>query len=191
MALSLVQTVAPTAEPLTLAEVKRYLRVDGTDDDVVIEALMVAAREEVETWTGLTLLTTTYALRLDDFPASGIIALPRAPLQSVTSVAYLDDSAVSQTLATTQYVANTYSMPGRVELAYSGTWPSTYAQYNAVTITFVAGFTHATLPERARMAMKLLIGSYYEQREAMVETRIYENPAVCRLLWGLRILEIA
>jgi uncharacterized phiE125 gp8 family phage protein len=171
--------------------VKAYLRVDGTDDDSVIEALMLAAREEVETFCGLTLLTTTYALRLDAFPCNGVIRLPRPPLQSVTSIVYLDDAGVSQTLATSNYVVNTYSMPGQILMTSSGTWPGTYDQYNAVTITYTAGFTLATIPERAKMAMKLMIGDYYEHREAQLETRIYCNETVKRLLWGLRLLEAA
>ena len=37
------QTVAPGGEPITLAEAKTWLRVDGTDEDVLITALIEAA----------------------------------------------------------------------------------------------------------------------------------------------------
>lgn len=194
MPLSITQTVAPTAEPLTLDEVKRYLRIDGTDDDAVIESLMLAAREDVETWTGRTLLTTSYALRLSDFEwctCCGVLRLPRPPLQSVTSISYLDSAGATQTLATTVYQVDAYSEPGRITLKTGQSWPSTYTDsFNNVTVTFVAGWTLATIPERVKMAMKLLIGGYYEHREDMLEVRVQDNAAVCRLLWGLRIVDM-
>lgn len=197
MPLTITQTVAPTAEPLTLDEVKRYLRIDGTDDDVVIEALMLAAREDIEVWTGRTLLTTTYALRLSDFDwctwygRHDWLTLPRPPLQSVTSITYLDSNNASQTLATTVYQVDAYSEPGRITLKTGQSWPSTYTDsFNNVTVTYVAGWTLATLPERVKMAMKLIIGDYYEHRESQLEARVQENAAVCRLLWGLRVLEM-
>lgn len=192
MPLTLTQTVAPTIEPLLLEEVKRYLRVDGTDEDSVIEALMLSAREDIETWTGRTLLTTTYALRLDCFPSGCPIRLPRPPLQSVTSIGYLDEDNVAQTLATTVYQSDVYSEPGRITLKTGQSWPSTYsAALNAVTITYVAGWILATIPERAKMALKLMVGGYYEHREESLEIRTYPNETVKRLLWGMRILEAA
>lgn len=191
MPLTLTVVTPPTSEPVLLAEAKRYLRIDGVDDDMVIESLLVAAREEVETFCGITLLTTVYALRLDSFPCNGVIRLPRPPLQSVSSIAYLDDNNVSQTLATSNYVVDSYSMSGQITLTSSGTWPSTYNQYNAVVVTYTAGFTLSTIPERAKMAMKLIIGGYYEHREEALETRTYPNETVKRLLWGLRLLEVA
>jgi uncharacterized phiE125 gp8 family phage protein len=185
MPLTLTITGAPIVEPLTLEEAKRFLRVDITRDDALIEALMVSAREEVELLTGRTILSTTYALRLECFPATGIIALPRPPLQSVTSIAYIDTAQVSQTLATTVYGVDSFSEPGRVYRKTGQTWPSVYDQLVPITITYVAGYTLATVPERMRTALKLLLNDSYEHREAHLDARTFCNEAVHRLLWGL------
>ena len=188
MPLTLTQTVAPTIEPLLLSEVKNYLRLDGTENDAVVEALALAAREEVEIFTGLTLLATTFAWRLWGFGACPL-QVPRPPLQSVTSITYFDSSNVSQTLSSSVYTVDTQSRPGRILLTDGQSWPSVFSRYDAVTITYVAGHSLAALPERAKIAMKLMIGDYYENREAQLETRVYCNETVKRLLWGLRLLD--
>lgn len=191
MPVSLTMTVAPTQEPILLEELKRYLRIDGTDEDVVLEALLVAAREEIEMFTGKTLLATTYALRLDDFPACGWVSLPRPPAQSITSITYLDTANVSQTLATTVYGSDTYTEPGRVYLHSGQSWPSTHETgINTVTITYVAGYTLATLPDRFRMVLKLMVGDLYEHREGHLEARVTMNETMKRMLWGLRLVDM-
>ncbi len=50
-------TVPPAGEPLTLAEAKLHLRVDLSDDDALITALISAAREQAEFLTGQRLIT--------------------------------------------------------------------------------------------------------------------------------------
>ena len=48
MAYSVVTPAA--SEPITLTEAKNFLRVDGTDDDTLITALISAAREMCESY---------------------------------------------------------------------------------------------------------------------------------------------
>lgn len=64
----------PASEPVTLAEAKLHLRVETgmTDDDTLISALIVAARQVAETITRRALITQTWRLVLDQFPAPGI-----------------------------------------------------------------------------------------------------------------------
>ena len=199
--MDLKQTVAPTVEPLSLAEAKAHLRVDITDDEDLITDLIKGARELAEVATNRQFLDATWQLKLDSFPvagkpglvidADGSIRLPRAPVLTATQVAitYIDSAGASQTLATTVYGVDLASEPGRVYLLYNQTWPATRGQKRAVTITYHAGYgtTSASVPETARNLVRLMVGDAYENRETMNGKQMPMNPTVQRLISALRV----
>ena len=65
---SLIIEKQPTAEPITLAQAKNFLRVSITDDDELISALITAAREACETFTARSFCYKGYRQGLDSFP---------------------------------------------------------------------------------------------------------------------------
>jgi uncharacterized phiE125 gp8 family phage protein len=170
--------ITPAAEePITLAEAKAHCRVDGTDEDTLISGLIVAAREYVEDMTGRALVTSTWDYYLDRFPWSDAcswsrhdIKLPKGKLQSVTSIKYTDSSGNQYTLDPSTYHALTAREPGAVRLAHGASWPpATLRSGEAVVIRFVAGYDNAAaVPQSLKNAMLLLIGWWYENREAAV-----------------------
>ena len=116
---------APAAEPISTAIAKAHLRVDFSTDDTLIDSLVVAAREYVEQVTGRALITQTWEL-LDDRFKGRAIHLPNAPLQSVTSVKYIDTGGTEQTFSSGSYTVYTYSSnPGEVGLNFDEEWPQT------------------------------------------------------------------
>ncbi|MFN7104725.1 MAG: head-tail connector protein, partial [Pseudorhizobium sp.] len=80
------QTTPPTAEPLTLVEVKAHLRLDGGEEDALLLSLITTAREHLERETGLVLAARDFRLCLDDWPEEGILTIARGPVQAVTAV---------------------------------------------------------------------------------------------------------
>lgn len=184
MPLVLSQTVAPTAEPITRAEAKAHLNIASaiTADDTLIDSLIITAREFVEGFTWRQLVTATYAWNIDAF--ADVLRIPRPPVQSVTSIAYLDTAGASQTLASSVYTLDAVAEPGRLFLAYGKAWPSVRAVRNAITITFVAGYGAAsTVPEKFKHAMKLTVHDLYEHRGSKSEVNLNDNDALMRLLW--------
>lgn len=171
---------APTHEPVTLIEAKDHLRVDHADDDALISALIVAARQWCEEYTGRQFMTSTWDWTLDEF--ASLFSVPRPPLQSVTSVKYLDSDGVEQTLVSTAYRVDAISEPGRIALDYDQSWPSTYSVLNAVTVRFVAGYT--TVPEPIRQAVLIMVGELYENREDTIALTINSVPFGVRALLG-------
>ena len=162
--MSLKLITAPTQEPVTLGEAKDHLRVDNADDDALISALILAARQWAEEYTGRQFVTATWDWMMDGFCNTFMVPLP--PLQSVTSIKYLDTAGAEQTLASSTYRVDAVSEPGRIALDYGQSWPSTYPVINAVTVRFVAGYT--TVPEPIRWALLMLINELYEQRQESI-----------------------
>lgn len=156
--------VSGPTEPITVAEAKTHLRVDGASEDIYIGALITAAREYVERVTGRALGTQTWDVWFDDFADE--MELPRPPLASVTSITYTDVDGNSQTATGSLYTVDTAQVPGRVYLAYNQTWPSTQSIRKAVKIRYVAG--SSTPPKTLEQAMLLLVATWYENRESVI-----------------------
>ncbi len=169
---SIQNTVAATVEPVTLTEAKTHLRVIGTSEDTLITALITAARQYAENYTGRVFCTSTWVWKFREFPAKApwILEIPLAPVQSISSVGYLDGDGESQSLTVDVdfHLANNRG-PDYLYLAAEKTWPTTYPIDNAVTITFVAGHgVAAAVPAPIKAAILLLIGHWYANRESVV-----------------------
>lgn len=166
--MALIRITAPAVEPLTLAEAKLHCRVDGSDEDALITALIVAAREQAEHETGRALVTQTWELVHDVFPEAFV--LRRAPIQSVTSLKYLDSATgAEQTLDPADYLLDKDSEPGYVVPAYGKAWPATWPVPNAVRVRYVCGYgLGAAVPVAIKQWMLLAIGTMYAQRETLI-----------------------
>lgn len=174
MRLNLV--TAPTVHALTVEEARIHLRLSASQGDTnELTRLICAAEERGEAATGRAYLTQTWELVLEDWPDADWIELPKAPLQSVTSVKYYDTAGVQQTWAATNYTVSAPAGPraarGRIGLAYGMTWPSLYGQtIGNVTIRFVAGYGAAasSVPDLLKVAALLELGTLYANREGLL-----------------------
>ena len=180
----------PAVEPISLAEAKLHLRLDLTTEDVLIAALITAAREHCEILTWRALATQTVEMILNNFPSVNSIELSRPPLQSVTSVKYKNSAGVETTMAITDYIVIADKTPGEIILPYSRQWPSFIPfPSGAVRIRYVCGHsTLLTIPISIKQAMLLIIGHLYEHRESTTEKTLWEVPmAVSSLLRPYKI----
>lgn len=165
MALKLI--TAPAAEPILLATAKAHLRVDHANDDTLIDALITAARQAAEDRTGRAIITQTWELVLDAFPANEI-QIAKPPVTGITSVKYIDTAGAEQTLGTDQYLLDADAFPGWLLLAYGASWPDTQDAANAVRIRFTCGYgaSESAVPAALRQWMLIAIATMYAQREA-------------------------
>jgi hypothetical protein len=107
------------------------------------------------------------------------ICLMRSPLIAVSSISYYDAAGVQQTLtAGTDYGVDATSCPGRVFPAPGTNWPATQDRPGAVLVTYTAGYaTQNAIPATMLQAMRLLIGHWFENREAVtLQTNSAELP---------------
>lgn len=173
---------APTVEPITLAEAKLHLRVDGTDEDTLIGAYITAARELAESMADRAYAEGTYELTADAFPAEAL-HIGKPPLISIVSVKYLDTDGAEQTLAPTDYILDADDVPGNIYPAPGKTWPATQAVTNAVRVRFTAGAAPADVSQRVKLYMLLHIAYWYEQRSSVnVGNIVNEMPGVRQLI---------
>lgn len=153
----------PTSEPITVAEVKEQGRIDIATDDAYLSDVIVGARRDMEQHSNRALLTQTWEAIYDCFPV--FFSLIPCPLQSVTSIKYLDDMEVEQTLPAADYRVDSDSEPARITPAFGKTWPSTRGVINSVRVRFVAGFTSsAAVPQAIKHKLKILCVDRYDRR---------------------------
>jgi uncharacterized phiE125 gp8 family phage protein len=192
MALSLV--TPPSGSIVAMSEIYDHLRVDltGSPEEPVDATLITALRDAAEAYLdghsgimGRALLTQTWDLKLHYLPA--VINLPLPPLQSVTSITYVDTNGDSQTLAASVYqVVDNGNSPSQIVEAYNQDYPSTRDQPHAVTVRFVAGYGAADdVPDPIKIAIKLLVSQWYDRRESVVIGKtVAELPFAVRALLG-------
>jgi uncharacterized phiE125 gp8 family phage protein len=175
-----------STEPVSLATARLHLRLDtlgsppSHPDDALVTALITVAREAVENFTELTVAVNTFQMKLDYFEDLAI-NLGTFPVNSITSITYVDTNGATQTLPSGDYVLDTFSKPAQIVLAYDKQWPPVRNQPNAVTVTFQAGFTGNTspvtnvMPKALVQAMLLTITDLYETRGDLTYTNFSKN----------------
>ena len=183
-------TTEPTAEPLSLQEVKEYLRVDDATDERVVQPLIIAARQFAEEHMNRALMQQTITLNLDTTIETenplwegmrtapdinyykNYVVLPRSPVISVTSLKTYNDSDTASTMAASKYYVDTQREPARIVLRTGETFPTALRVANAIEVVYVAGYTSAyAVPEPIRMGMLQHIAYMYEHRGDMYEAQ--------------------
>lgn len=138
----------------------------NTTSDPLLRLLITSARQRAEKILSRYLITQTLDLYLDRFPDEWI-NLP--PLQSVTSITYIDENGADQTLAADQYQVDSCGEPAGIAPAYGLTWPSTRDQKNAVKVRFLAGYGDSSdVPDCIKHWMLMRIKQAYDNRDAVV-----------------------
>lgn len=160
---------APTEEPVSVDEAKLHLKVDGTDEDAFIGALITAAREHAESLQNRAYVTQTLRVALPCWPGCSVVKLPRPRLQGVVSITYKQLDGTVATVDPSTYVVDADGEPGGVMLKPGRSWPSaTLYPVNPITVTYTAGYGDATdVPQRIKQALLLLVGFWFESRDVL------------------------
>ena len=186
--LSLIVVTEPTVEPITLAELKEHLRIDGVEQDAYLTALITSARQRVERYLNRALITQTLRLTLDK--AGERIELPRAPLLTISNIKVYGDTNVESTVSADIYFANLDTEPGLVQLKTSSVWPY-HRESASFKVNYTAGYgaTAASVPAVIRHGVKMLAGKMYEHRgDEADEEQFTFSRDIRSLLAGYRVL---
>lgn len=143
-------TKAPVEdEPLTLSEVKEWCKIDGTSEDAILTALIIAAREICEQYTCVSFVQREFSCWLNNY--NGSTYLPYGPIRSVDAVYDENLNEVDFTLRTTD---------------------NGFAQINTprmiLKVEYIGGYEAEKgdneLPEALRTALKAQVLYLYENR---------------------------
>lgn len=176
-----IRTVAPAAEPVSLALFKEHARVDGSDQDTVIQGYIDGAVSYLDGWEGILGRCIINQTWRQDFRAwEPCLKLPFPKVSDVSSITYYDESAVQQTVANDLYeVVKTYS-GYEIWFKQAFTSPAIDSDRAApISVTFVAGYgaDSTSVPWDLRVAIMHLAAHWFGVREAVSDKAMASVPA--------------
>jgi len=137
--LSTVFSGESTTEPVTLDEAKNWCRIDVTDDDTLIEDIIIpAAREVCENYANLSFIARTVTAKIQN--GLGNFYLPYGPVVAIT--------------AATDYNLNNIFTDFSLDTVYP----------QPITVVYTAGYADGTLPKNLKTAVLCQIAWIYENR---------------------------
>ncbi|WP_246678821.1 hypothetical protein [Mesorhizobium sp. B2-5-7] len=144
-----------------MVEAKRHVHAeDFTDNDDELGLLIACARNHVEKYCNTRLVTQTVVAKCDCF--GDFTRMSEAPVQSVTSIEYVDATGSPQTLADTVYELRADGLEAAITLKYGQTWPATQPR-SRIAVTAVVGSDD--VPPAIKYAILLFLSGGYEMRE--------------------------
>ncbi len=176
--MNLVQTVAPTNEPLSLEDAKTFMHILESDEDALITSMIISAREYAESYTNRQFEIATWELITDCF-FSGL-TIPKSTVTEISTIEYMDSDGVYQTLSTDDYYLYNEYGAGKIHI---NSMPPYKDDKRWIKITFKAGYE--TVPSSIVSYLKVLVSTMYENREQYivgVSVETIANPAIHKML---------
>lgn len=164
--MSLLMTSPPAAEPVALADVKAHLRIDGSDEDILLASLLLTSRLHIETALSLAFITQSWTLRLDCWPRSRSLELPLTPLRAVDEIRVTDASGAANVVPAASYLVDLAARPAR--LVWNNVVPpAPQVPQGGIEIDLSAGFgaDGESVPAPLKHAILMLAAHWYEHRD--------------------------
>ena len=155
----------------TTAQAKAHLKVDVTEDDTIIDNIILAATQSCEIFTNQYFIDTVVTQYSDTW--DGFYRLYKSPVSAITHVKYYDSDDSLQTLASSNYILDGTSKPARIGIAIDGELPNLSNRINAVEVKYTVGYgaESTDVPEGIRQAVLLTLSNWYENRQSVITGR--------------------
>jgi uncharacterized phiE125 gp8 family phage protein len=154
----------PAIEPVALADAKQWLKLETSDDDDVVGALITAARLMVEAQIRRMLITQTWRLIYDCWPNGRLIKIPLAPFQSLAAMRVFDANGAAQTVSASFYYVDAAPDTARIIFGAPPPMPARAAAGIEIDVVVGYGAIPASVPEPLRQAIRTLVTDWYENR---------------------------
>jgi uncharacterized phiE125 gp8 family phage protein len=178
--MSIVNVTTPIETIVSLADAKAHLKVDYTDDDALITALIAVAVDWVESQ-----IQKRLAVRQVDWTTDNLsngMRLPLAPVVSVDALTYLTyPYGPAVVMPTANYIVAPDGQATIICKPYNLLWPWIGQGPNPVVVRFTVGGVALVSPVVLH-AVKIVIANLYEYRGTAMYGR--ETPSVMDLTGG-------
>ena len=167
------------AEPIDLDYTKNYCKVDFDVDDAIITQGIAAARGICENYIGQSVVKKNFVYQFSDFELNDldngfpVVNLLRGPIQSVTTVKFINSEGEEETLTTDDYRVIGLSQKSLL-VKKAVTLNSRIG--SIIQVEYVAGMTK--VPDEIKDGIAQLVGDMYEHRQNEV---LAEAPKVLQL----------
>ena len=164
--MSIIIVTPPASEPVSLAEVKLFLRIDQAVEDTLLSTLIVAAREAVEVGCGRALIKRRVRESLDIWRRDSVggAVLGLGPVSSVVAVRLLAANGTQSVIDADRYRIE--GLRDQPRLVFEAGVPATLRSAGGIEIEYDAGYaeTAAQLPVALRLAVLHIVAALYEAR---------------------------
>ena len=158
---------AATTLPISIADMKKHLRVEHSNHDDMIESYIEAGVNKIEGGANICLVSQTWNAYFRWNEVKEEMRLWKYPISSITSVKYYDSDNAEQT---DDAGNRTESLKGHPAYILFEDTPSVYEREDAMDIEFVAGFT--SVPSDILLAIKLYVARIYASPSDPVDEKI-------------------
>ena len=159
-----IALVGPAVEPVTLDAMKRYLRIDGTDEDDLVSALITAGRLTIERAARISLIEQSWRVRIPSWPPARAVPLPLFPVIAVEVVRLVGGSGPPLLLSADLYRLDHDGDPARLLVDTEAPDPTGRAGGIEIDVTCGFGASAAAVPEPLRLAIRRMVAHWFEHR---------------------------
>lgn len=178
--IGLVQIEKPETLPVSLSELKSYLRIVGNYDDALLTSMVKMCTSVIENYAERSIITQTWAVSYDFtgkheaqkynlkslLNGYAFVYLPRGIVQEVTNFTIYDTNGNESVLPSTSYYVDNTNDKARLILKDMVSISSIQRDKLSFSIEYVAGFgdTVADVPADLQMAITVMVAQMYETR---------------------------
>ena len=170
-------TFSSALNVVSLADAKNHLRVEHDSDDTLITALISAAQDMVQKYTGTFLQRTSGVFYHDHFHdfMDLYLGIKVEVTDATNGVAFIDETTGSETaVSSSHFQLDGKDYPARLRITDLPT--DVKDELNAVRIYVTGGYDSTDRPPALVSAMLLIIGHLYENRQDVTSFKQYEIP---------------
>ncbi|WP_319410609.1 head-tail connector protein [uncultured Cohaesibacter sp.] len=152
---------APAIEPVSLSEIKAYLKIDQDAEDDLLRAFISAARVHLEHITGCHLITQSWRILLEG-PLGETFRLPLQPVSELLALHILEVDGTSTEIDIAGL--SIFQTGNPAIIANLDGFLLSYRQRLQIDVETGFGPAAEDVPEPLRLAMKMIVAEWYERR---------------------------